>query len=111
MASTSVILGEQLESFVQEQIDAGRYGNASEVIRAAIRLLQERELELAEKSAGLGLAELRAAIELGDRSGPPVPGDEAFVHIMARLRARQASKEAPRASQPPAGKTRFGRRP
>lgn len=111
MASTSVILGEQLESFVQEQIDGGRYGNASEVIRAAIRLLQEREIELAEKAAGLGLAELRAAIEMGDRSGPSVPGDEVFAHVMARLRAKQADKGITRTFRPSTGKAKAGRKP
>lgn len=111
MASTSVILGEQLESFVQEQIDGGRYGNASEVIRAAVRLLQEHEIDLAEKAAGRGLAELRAAVELGDRSGPPVPADEAFARIAQRLRARQVREGSACAPRSSAAKAKAGRTP
>ncbi|MEX1001758.1 MAG: type II toxin-antitoxin system ParD family antitoxin [Crocinitomicaceae bacterium] len=41
--NTSISLGNYFEQFVQTQIKAGRYKNVSEVIRAALRLLENEE--------------------------------------------------------------------
>lgn len=59
--NTSISLGDHFADFVDGQVRAGRYGSASEVIRAGLRLLEEREA---------ALAALREAIEAGERSGP-----------------------------------------
>jgi antitoxin ParD1/3/4 len=45
--NTSISLGEYFESFVQESISEGRFKNASEVIRAGLRLLEEEENRIA----------------------------------------------------------------
>ena len=39
----NVNLGERFETFIQEQIREGRYQNASEVVRAGLRLLEDQE--------------------------------------------------------------------
>ena len=60
MKTTSVALGTYFENFVRTKVEQGRYNNASEVIRAGLRLLEENENHLQE---------LRMAIADGMNSG------------------------------------------
>jgi antitoxin ParD1/3/4 len=43
---TSVTLGEHFNRFIGDMIQSGRYGNTSEVIRDALRMMEEREQRL-----------------------------------------------------------------
>lgn len=58
--NTSVTIGTHFESFIAEQVREGRYGSASDVVRAGLRLLEERESQLRQ---------LRAALIAGEESG------------------------------------------
>ena len=46
MANTSLTLGEHWEVFIKNEIASGRYGSASEVVRDALRTLEERKTRL-----------------------------------------------------------------
>ena len=64
--NTSIVLGDHFEKFITSLIKQGRYGNASEVMRASLRLLEEHERKLEG---------LRQALVDGEESGPDVPFD------------------------------------
>jgi antitoxin ParD1/3/4 len=74
--NTSVSLGEHFTDFIDQQISAGRFGSASEVLRAGLRLLEERETKLQA---------LRAALIEGEQSGPSTAFD--FDDFLARKNA------------------------
>jgi len=46
MATTSLSLGDHWETFIKNEISSGRYGSASEVVRDALRTLEERKSKL-----------------------------------------------------------------
>lgn len=58
--NTSVSLGDYFDDFVENRIAEGRYKNASEVIRAGLRLLEEEENKIAA---------LKSSIQDGINSG------------------------------------------
>ncbi len=54
MANTSLTLGEHWEAFIKNEVASGRYGSASEVVRDALRSLEERKSKLEALRAHLG---------------------------------------------------------
>ena len=44
--NTSISLGDHFESFIEHSLSEGRFKNASEVVRAGLRLLEEDEIRL-----------------------------------------------------------------
>lgn len=68
--NTSVSLGEHFDQFIATQLQKGRYGSATEVVRAGLRLLETEE----EK-----LGALRGLIDEGRKSGRAEYSYESFM--------------------------------
>jgi antitoxin ParD1/3/4 len=64
MATTSMSLGEHWQSFIQAQVDSGRYASATEVVRESLRRMEEQEQKLAALRAMV--AEGLAQVERGE---------------------------------------------
>ena len=92
--NTGISLGAHFDGFIRSQVDAGRYGNTSEVVRAGLRLLEEHEHKVAA---------LRQALLEGEASGDAGPLDFDEIRREARERAGIASRDEPEARQGPGG--------
>lgn len=69
--NTSVSLDDHFAGFLAREVESGRYRSASEVVRAGLRLLEDRETQMAA---------LREALLAGEASGKPEPFDfDAFI--------------------------------
>jgi antitoxin ParD1/3/4 len=86
----NVSLTPHLEQFIHETVNSGRYQSASEVVRTALRLLEERERERQAK-----LECLRREIQKGLDSGPATPLDIDEIKRLARLRLPEDGNPPP----------------
>ena len=77
----NISLTKQLEDLVKSKVESGLYGSASEVMREALRLLEERD-----RIRSMRLEDLRAEIKKGLDSGEPTPLDIAAVKERGRKR-------------------------
>ena len=71
--NTSITLGEHFDGFISHQIQSGRYGSASEVVRAGLRVLEDKENKLDV---------LRQMLNDGEESGI---ADYSYDSLMAEL--------------------------
>lgn len=68
--NTSISLGEHFDGFISQQLESGRYGSASEVVRAGLRLLEDNENKLIT---------LRRMLMEGEQSGLTDYNYESFI--------------------------------
>ncbi|KEO91623.1 hypothetical protein EH31_02840 [Erythrobacter longus] len=69
--NTSISLSERHQKYLQSKVDSGEFASVSEVVRDAVRRLEERDLRISN---------LRELIREAEESGPPMPFDwDAFM--------------------------------
>ncbi|KMK02726.1 type II toxin-antitoxin system ParD family antitoxin [Pluralibacter gergoviae] len=83
---TSVALSPYFEAFIREQIESGRYNNTSEVIRAGLRALEEREQQIKLES-------LQQAVSAGISSGESKSAEEVFGRLAHKYRSMAEGKQ------------------
>lgn len=81
MPTRNVNLTDELDRFVLDRVKSGRYENSSEVVRAALRMLEREEQQYQAKLAALG-----KAIDEGDASG--IAGGNPFGRVRKALKLR-----------------------
>ncbi len=79
--NTSVTIGDHFTGFIAEQVQSGRYGSASDVVRAGLRLLEEHEAKVRA---------LQDALIAGEQSGEPRAID--FEALKVRKRVERAGR-------------------
>ena len=80
--NTSITLGDHFEDFITTHVEAGRYGSASEMMRAGLRLLEEHEYKVGS---------LRQALVEGEESGDAGTLDFSEIKRAARKEAKRVS--------------------
>lgn len=83
----NVSLTPELEQYIQAKVETGRYTSASEVVREALRLLEQKELE-----RGQALKKFQAELDQGiaeAEAGNLMDGEEVFAKIREKSRLRR----------------------
>ncbi|HKU24821.1 MAG TPA: type II toxin-antitoxin system ParD family antitoxin [Candidatus Sulfotelmatobacter sp.] len=85
MPTRNINLTPEMDKFVAKRIKDGRYANASEVLRAGLRALEEDEKEDAAR-----IEALRAAIRAGEESG--IAEGDVFEEVRGYIRQLAAKR-------------------
>lgn len=77
--ATSIILGEHFDELIAEQVQTGRYGTASEVVRDALRLFEQQQS---------AIKRLNQAIDEGYASGisEPFGWEDLFNQVVSEIK-------------------------
>ena len=76
MKNTSIALGDHWQRFIAKQVESGRFGSASEVVREGLRLAEDRQRRIDRLNAlideGLASGPAEAIAEIDDEDVEPV---------------------------------------
>jgi len=89
MENMNVSLTPELEEYIEQKIETGRYHSASEVVREALRLLEEHD-----QLRQIRLKELRKDIQVGLESGKSTPLDIEEIKKEGRKRLSKSKKKS-----------------
>ena len=94
MPTRNINLTEHFDGFVEHQVSSGRYSNASEIVRASLRLLEEREQERKAKLKALRKAAKQAFDEIDQGKGIALKGKKAIHQFVADIETEVRTKAA-----------------
>ena len=86
----SYVVGDRYEAFIAQQVEVGRFNNASEVVRAGLRLLEDYETRVAEARVLVDEADAQIAAGKGIEYAT---GQDLTDEIVKRGMARLAQKD------------------
>lgn len=90
MPTRNINLTEHYDRFVEEQVDAGRYQNASEVLRAGLRLLEQQTQTEDEKMTLLRQLAAGGFRSLDQGQGLNVASEKGLRNTIAKMGRRAA---------------------
>jgi len=85
MPTRNVNLTEYYDQFVEALVTSGRFSNASEVMRAGLRLLEQQAREDEEKMAALRTLASDAFNELDQGQGTSIGGQEQLAELIGQI--------------------------
>ena len=94
MPTRNINLTEHFDHFVERQVSSGRYSNASEIVREALRLLEEQEQEREAKLKALRQAAKLGFDEIDQGKGIVLKGKKAIRGFIAEIEAEVRTKAA-----------------
>jgi len=100
MPTRNINLTPELNQFVEEQIAQGQYGNASEVLRAGLRLLEQKSSEDREKLSLLKKLTQEGLSELDRGEGIVIESERQMTSAIAKIGRRAVQKNAVQKNKP-----------
>lgn len=94
MPTRNINLTEHFDHFVERQLSSGRYSNASEIVRDALRLLEEHEQERHAKLAALRRAAKEGFEDLDRGEGIRLRGRMAVRRFVQEIESEVKSRGA-----------------
>ncbi len=92
MPTRNINLTEHLDQFVERQVSSGRYSNASEIVREALRLLEEEEQVRQAKLKALRQVAKQGLQEIDQGQGIVLKGKKAVKQFVKDIEAGITSK-------------------
>ena len=94
MPTRNINLTGHLDRFVERQVSSGRYSNASEIVRVALRLLEQDEDERQAKLKALRQAAKKGFDEIDQGKGIVLKGKKAVKQFITEIEAEVSSRSA-----------------
>jgi antitoxin ParD1/3/4 len=94
MPTRNINLTGHFDRFVERQVSSGRYSNASEIVRVALRLLEQEEDERQAKLKALRRAAKEGFDEIDQGQGMVLKGKKAVRQFITEIEAEVRSRSA-----------------